>query len=250
LVTDTAEKYKIITEKFEGPLDLLLHLINKERIDIYDIPVAAVTEQYLAYIFAMREFDMDIASEFLVMAAILLQMKSRLLLPKQADAPEEVFNGEDEDDPKRELTERLLTYRRFKLMGENFAGLLAKNCLFATRKPLVAATGAMLPGRFPTERLFAAIISLLGDKGGIDAYIHYDEFNVQDKITDILSLLKIKGGTLTLKETLIRSGGAGELVAAFLAVLELLRTGVIKITQPEKFGEIYLYTREDKSVLR
>jgi segregation and condensation protein A len=250
LVTEAAEKYKIITEKFEGPLDLLLHLINKERIDIYDIPVAAVTEQYLAYIFAMREFDMDIASEFLVMAAMLLQIKSRLLLPKQAAAQEEAFGGEEESDPKQALTERLVNYRRFKFMGEKLAGLLKKNSLFATRKPLVVGTGAMLPGRFPVERLLAAIISLLGEKSGIDAYIHSDEFNVQDKIADILSLLKIKGGALTLKETLIRSGSAGELVAAFLAALELLRTGLIKITQPEKFGAIYLYAGDDKSVLR
>jgi segregation and condensation protein A len=250
LVEGAAEKYKIITEKFEGPLDLLLHLINKERIDIYDIPVAEVTEQYLAHISALREFDIDVASEFLVMAATLLQIKSRMLLPRPADAPEGEFGEGEEADPKRELAERLINYRRFKIMGENFAGLWERNCLFATRRPLVAATGAMLPGRFPIERLFAALVSLLGEKSVTDAYIHYDEFNVQDKIADILHLLKIKGGTLTLRETLIRSGGNNELVAAFLAALELLRTGLIRIAQPEKFGAIYLRSREDKDVLR
>ena len=97
---------------FEGPLDLLLHLIERDKVDIYDIPIAAVTEQYIRYLRSMSEFDMEVASEFLVMAATLIDIKSRMLLP--AEEEEE----EDEEDPRSELVRRLLEYKMYKLMAQ------------------------------------------------------------------------------------------------------------------------------------
>ena len=108
----------IKVQDFEGPLDLLIHLIEKEKIDIYDIPIVAVTEQYIEYLQAMTEFDIEIASEFLLMAATLLQIKSRMLLPKQTAEGEE-----DETDPRQLLVEMLVEYRRIKVCASNLAEL-------------------------------------------------------------------------------------------------------------------------------
>lgn len=108
-------EYQVKIEAFEGPLDLLLHLINRLEIDIYDIPVAKITEQYLLYVHTMRELELDVASEYLVMAATLLSIKSRMLLPKQE---EELFDEEmmleEEEDPRDELIEKLIEYRKYK----------------------------------------------------------------------------------------------------------------------------------------
>ena len=115
------EQYKVHLESFEGPLDLLLHLIEKNRIDIYDIPIALLTEQYMDYLAKFKEFNIEVASEFLVMAATLLQIKSKILLP---DTKVEEVNEDDTDevDPRKELVERLLEYRRYKevssILGE------------------------------------------------------------------------------------------------------------------------------------
>jgi segregation and condensation protein A len=239
-----ADKYKVITEKFEGPLDLLLHLINKEEIDVYDIPIASVTEQYLAYILSRREFDIELASEFLLMAATLLQIKSRMLLPPQPAAEEAPEDAPD--DPRRELAERLVDYRQFKFMGEQFARLWDDNARFFTRASLFTGAAPVLAGPLAVERLLAALASVLEARGiAAAAYdIYSDEFNVQDKINDILRLLQNQSGRLTLRDTLTRAGSAGELIAAFLALLELLRIGRVGILQPEKFGDIYLYAKD------
>lgn len=115
-------EYQVKIEAFEGPLDLLLHLINRLEIDIYDIPVAKITEQYLLYVHTMRELELDVASEYLVMAATLLSIKSRMLLPKQE---EELFDEEfleEEEDPREELIEKLIEYRKYKSAAQKFEG--------------------------------------------------------------------------------------------------------------------------------
>ena len=103
--------YRIKLEIFEGPMDLLMHLIEKNQIDIYDIPIAVVTEQYLTYLKALEEFNIDIASGFLLMAATLLQIKSRMLLPPR---PSQIAELTEEEDPRQELVDRLIEYRKFK----------------------------------------------------------------------------------------------------------------------------------------
>ncbi len=243
------DKYKIVAGTFEGPLDLLMHLIEKDKLDIYDIPIASVTQQYLSYISSMQEFNIELASEFLLMAATLLQIKSRMLLPKQpATAPD----GEEEDaleDPRQKLVERLIAYRQFKEMGEVFAGLWEKSSLYAVREPMLFATTPSRPKNLSVEQLLVAIAGLMESAEETPTYINNEEINVHDKMDDILQLLKIKGDNLTLRETLIRSGSNIELVSAFLAILELLRLKSIKIRQPEKFGDIYIYLQEGAHVL-
>ena len=108
------QDYTIRLDAFEGPLDLLMHLIERNKIDIYDIPIATLTEQYMEYLAKFKEFNIEVASEFLVMAATLLQIKSRILLPKVKKIEAE----EEEEDPRQELVDRLLEYRRFKEVSD------------------------------------------------------------------------------------------------------------------------------------
>ena len=116
---------------FEGPLDLLLHLIERDKVDIYDIPIAAVTEQYISYLRSMSEFDMEVASDFLVMAATLLQIKSRMLLPKQSAESEE-----EEADPRQQLVEMLVEYRRIKRAAAALADMKQSADLYWQREPM------------------------------------------------------------------------------------------------------------------
>src|SRR5690625_6108460 len=125
--------YEVKLETFEGPLDLLLHLIHELEIDIYDIPVAEITDQYMAYVTQMQEIELDIASEYLVMAATLLQMKSAMLLPKQ----EVDYEDEYEEDPREQLVQRLIEYQRFKEAAEKLKEKeLDENQLY-TRPPVI-----------------------------------------------------------------------------------------------------------------
>lgn len=239
--------YQIITEKFEGPLDLLMHLIEKDKLDIYDIPIAKVTEQYMAYIAGMQEFDIEIASEFLLMAAILLQIKSRMLLPKKVSTDEVLEEGEQ--DPRQELIERLTTYRQFKIIGDTLLKMWEDNAFHFVRSPLELEAKATIPRNLTLDKLLASLANLIDTDKEVITYIENEEIHVKDKITDILNLLKAQKGQISLQDTLIRSGSKVELLTAFLAVLELLKSKQIKITQPEKFGTIYLYFREGVNVL-
>ena len=242
------EKYRVITEKFEGPLDLLLHLINKDKLDIYDIPIASITEQYLAYISQMQEFDIKLASEFLLMAAILLQIKSRMLLPKQT--VEEVNeNDENQNDPRQKLVERLTAYKQFKEVGEILSGLWDQNAYYFVRQPVEFGKPFALPRGLAISNLLSSLAKLITNDEESITYISTDEFYVKDKIEDIMNILRFKNGKLTLRETLTRSGSTNELVTAFLAILELMRTRKIVIDQATQFGDIYICLRETDNVL-
>ena len=129
--------YKIKIDAFEGPLDLLLHLINRLEIDIYDIPVAEITEQYVAYIHTMKELELDVASEYLVMAATLLAIKSKMLLPKHEDEwDEEEEEFLYEEDPRDELVMQLLEYKKYKEAAGEFKNLEAERELILTKTPI------------------------------------------------------------------------------------------------------------------
>ena len=127
----TNKKYTFHLEAFNGPLELLMHLIEKNKIDIYDIPIAELTRQYLDYLEAMREMDMEVTSSFLVMAATLLQIKSRMMLPKK-----KAEESGEEEDPRQELVERLLEYRRFKKVSEVLGSMADLQEHFVGRAPL------------------------------------------------------------------------------------------------------------------
>ena len=238
----SAEEYNIKLEAFEGPLALLLHLIEKNKIDIYDIPVAAVAEQYLAYLRAWKEFNMEVATEFLTMASTLLLIKSRMLLPKPVK-PEDA-TSEEEEDPRTELVERLIEYHRFREAGDALQKLLQQRQRYIHRLPQVFTLERALPKGLTIEELLAAFSSLWETVAEEFRTIAREEITVQDKMTDILGLLAEHGGRLEFRQTLKRAGSKVEIVSSFLAILELIRLRRIRIQQPESFGPIFLTWRE------
>lgn len=229
-------EYKIKLEAFEGPLALLMHLIDKNQIDIYDIPIAVVTEQYLAYLRAMEEFNIDVASEFLVMAATLLLIKSRMLLPRPAAAAEAV----EEVDPRQELIDRLLEYRRFKQGAALLEEMLRDRGKFFARPAGQFPTKIVLPGDLKLDDLIEAFAAVWESAVDEFAFIAREEISIQDKMQDIMLLLRKNDGRLEFAQTIIRSGSRTEMVTAFLALLELIRLKRITICQDRSFGPIYL----------
>lgn len=227
---------------FEGPLDLLMHLIESNKIDIYDIPIVEITEQYIGYLRNLQEFDMELASEFLVMAATLLQIKSRMLLPKEA--------REDEDegeDPRQQLVEMLVEYRRIKKAAQNLRYLKEEADRYASREPMFANLVERYVPSYPVRDLLLALANVLRETGGRPlAYIEPQAFSVQEKMAEILQRLQGSAQGLLLSE-LFASGKAGEKVAAFLGVLELLKMGLITISQHQAFAPIYIFSKQGEA---
>ena len=227
---------------FEGPLDLLMHLIESNKIDIYDIPIVEITEQYIGYLRNLQEFDMELASEFLVMAATLLQIKSRMLLPKEA--------REDEDegeDPRQQLVEMLVEYRRIKKAAQNLRYLKEEADRYASREPMFANLVERYVPSYPVRDLLLALANVLREKGGRPlAYIEPQAFSVQEKMAEILQRLQGSAQGFLLSE-LFASGKAGEKVAAFLGVLELLKMGLITISQHQAFAPIYIFSKQGEA---
>lgn len=235
-------EYKIKLEVFEGPMALLMHLIEKDQLDIYDIPVARVTEQYLAYLKALKEYNIDIASEFLVMAATLLQIKSRMLLPKPVQAAE--TSVEEEIDPRQELVERLLEYRKFKQMAKIFDNMAQQREHYFTRTPQQFPTQLSLPEGLTVDILLRAFAAIWESAVNDFALIDREEISVQDKMQDIIRLLYQHKGRLEFSQTVIRTGTRSEVVAAFLALLELIRLKRVTVCQEKSFAPIYLILLE------
>jgi segregation and condensation protein A len=238
----STEEYSIKLEAFEGPMALLLHLIDKNRIDIYDIPVAAVAEQYLAYLRAWSEFNMEVATEFLTMASTLLLIKSRMLLPKPVKTEE---TGEiEEEDPRAALVEKLIEYRRYREAGDALQQLLRLRQRYIHRPPQAFTVERALPKGLTIEDLLAAFSSLWETVAEEFRTIAREEVTVQDKMADIVGLLESFGGRMEFRQALKRSGSKVEIVSAFLAILELIRMKRIRVQQPEAFGQIFLSWRE------
>jgi segregation and condensation protein A len=233
--------YKIRLEVFEGPLDLLLHLIGKNQLDIYDIPITLVTEQYLNYLRTMQEFSIDIASEFLLMAATLLQIKSRLLLPRPAKLAAE---EEELIDPRQELVERLIEYRKYKEVARFLEEVRSLRERYFSREPQPLMLEIPPPVGLSLDDLILAFAKIW--ESGVEefALVAHDEISVQDKITDILTLLSRGPDKLEFFQTIIRSRSRTEVVTAFIALLELVRTKQVIISQENRFGPIYLKLRD------
>jgi len=237
--------YKVKLEVFEGPLDLLLYLIKKNEIDISDIPISAITEQYLEYLEFMRMLDLNIAGEFLVMAATLIHIKSKMLLPPE----EKEILSEEEEDPREELVRRLLEYKQFK----EVAGVLQD--LEGQRKKMFARSAVLELG--PEEKFFeanvfdliTALTRVLKDvPKEIFQEIVKDEFTVEQKVHDLLHML-VEDPILHLSELFKKAKNKSEIVAIFLAVLELIRLKEIIVMQKHSFGEIEVI-RNEKHRLR
>ncbi|MBP2649800.1 MAG: Segregation and condensation protein [Firmicutes bacterium] len=226
-------------QSFEGPLALLMHLIEKNQLNIYDIPIAEVTEQYLAYLRAMEQFNIDIASEFLVMAATLLQIKSRMLLPKPPP-PDDV----ETEDPRQELVNRLLEYRRYKQAAVMLEEMFEIRGKTFTRPLHDFGTKVIMPEGLKLDELIAAF-AVVWESGVSDfAVVTREEISIQDKMQDIIYLLRKNNGQMEFSQCFIRSGSRMEMVTAFLALLELIKLNRINISQQHSFGPIYLTWEE------
>ncbi len=233
--------YKIKLDIFEGPLDLLLHLIKKNEVDIYDIPISVITEQYLEYIDLMKEMNLNLAGEFLVMAATLVHIKSRMLLP----VPELVGEEEEGIDPREELIQRLLEYQKYKEASEMLAGrtMLGRDVFPRGPSALAEATGDEPP---PLSVSIFSLVEALKDilkRAPTESVLEIsaERFTVAEKINHVLETLGRSGGTATF-EALFDSGAPrGEIIVTFLAVLELVKLLLIKIHQTED-GIIRVYS--------
>lgn len=237
--------YKL--EHFEGPLDLLLHLIEKNKIDIYDIPIVEITSQYLAYVRQMEREDLDIVSDFLVMAATLLDIKARMLLPK------EISEEGEEIDPRAELVLRLLEYKRYKLLAEELADREEDALLHlykpSTIPPEVAKyqppvdLDEILDGLTlaKLKRIFEQVMKRQENK--VDPIrskfgaIRREPVSLEKKIRSVLDYAR-KKRRFSFRQLLECQWDKLEVVVTFLAVLELMKTGKIHLTQEETFGDM------------
>ncbi|MDD4321513.1 MAG: segregation/condensation protein A [Acidaminococcaceae bacterium] len=231
--------YNIHVQDFEGPLDLLIHLIEKDKIDIYDIPIVSVTEQYITYINNMKEYSIEVASDFLLMAAALLQIKSKMLLPKS------IVEDEEEADPRQMLVEMLVEYRRVKKHAEMLRGKLALASLCVARDPMPMPHFRRKLKPMMLNDLLLALAGLVAEDDITPQIIARQEFHVQDKMSDIISLLHCNNKAVAFSKALDNVGNRSEKIATFLAVLELLRLKKINIRQKEAFAPIYLFLREE-----
>ena len=231
--------YKVKLEIFEGPLDLLLFLIKRDEIDIYDISIERITKQYLEYLQAFKELNVDLAGEFVVMAANLIYLKSRSLLPVDQQPPDEEA---EEDDPRWELIRQLIEYKKFKeAAAQLHARELEQERMFA-RDGGSAAALAETPLRLGEVGIFQLINAFQNVIKRVEARedlreIFGEHFTVSEKI-DIILRRVADGGRLRFSELFGEIASRVEIVVTFLALLELIRLKQIQATQPDPFGEI------------
>ncbi|ENQ3104459.1 condensin subunit ScpA [Bacillus sp. 491mf] len=239
-------QYNFKVEAFEGPLDLLLHLINRYEIDIYNIPVAEITEQYLSYIHAMKELQLDVASEYLVMAATLLQIKSKMLLPKYEEDVED-SSEEFMEDPRQELMERLIEYKKYKQVATQLKEKEQERAQLYTRPPLdymmfQKEEAEKLPIDVTLYDMLAAFQKLMRRKKiqrPVTATVTRQEIPIEQRMDDVLKQLELAGGRQSFYDLFV-DDDRDVIVVTFLAILELMKHQKIAIEQEQNFDEIFL----------
>ncbi|MBL9216237.1 MAG: segregation/condensation protein A [Opitutaceae bacterium] len=241
--------YRIKLPVFEGPLDLLLFLIRKNELDIYDIPISTVTKQYLDVIYAMKELQIEVAGEFFVMAATLMEIKSRLLLPKHQQAIDP--NAEEEDlDPRWELVHQLLQYKKFKEAAGNLGrmSLDAQNMLGRPASAFSPASERPLKhvDRIDLWNSFNLVLRRLAEKLVVGE-IHAEQVTVADQMEYVLGHIKARK-SFTFSELFPEKTTLRRLVATFLAVLELTRLKKLQLQQHEAFSDILCTAVEENAL--
>ena len=251
---DTHVGIPVKLQAFEGPLDLLLHLIDRNKVNIYDIPIAMIAEQYMEYVNQMDKEDLNVVSEFLVMAATLLDIKSRMLLPK------EVNEEGEEEDPRQELVEQLLQYKLFKYMSYELKDrqLDAERALYkpSTVPPEVESykppidmqelvgdlTLSKLNGIFNEvmKRQVEKIDPVRSKFGKIEK----EEVSMDDKLVDVKAFL-LEHDHFSFRELLMANSSKVAIIVTFLVVLELIKTGFLDVQQDGTFADILLTVQKD-----
>lgn len=248
---DKMDRYSVKLDTFEGPLDLLLHLIQEAEVDIYDIPVAEITEQYMNYIRSMQELELDIASEYLVMAATLLMIKSKMLLPKHEETlldDEPLF---EDDDPREELVSKLVEYRKYKEIANELKAMAEKRNQIFSRPPVdleqyvdeknpLDGSGVTL---FDMLRAYQKMMQRNKFRVPKLATVKSEDISVEDRMVDVLNIVEKKNGACRFDE-LFSTWDKRYVVVTFLAILELMKTKAIQCVQASHFSEIFIYSRE------
>ncbi len=235
--------YRIKLQVFEGPLDLLLFLIRKNEIDIYDIPIESVTRQYLEALRAMQSLDLEVAGEFFVMAATLMEIKSRLLLPKGQHAIDPNADAEDDIDPRWELVHQLLQYKKFKEAAAQLAAIVRQRQDLMERhvsslSPDLLDRPLTTVGRIELWNTFNIVLRRLAEKL-IVGEIHDEQITVSDQMEWILARIHTER-TFVFSQLFEHGVTLRKLVATFLAVLELTRLGKLRLRQDEAFADIII----------
>lgn len=237
--------YKFVINDFEGPLDLLLHLIKIDEVDIYDISIEKITNQYLEFIKSMEQMNLNIASEYLVMAAELIEIKSKLLLPNKKDLDEDEY----EEDPRENLINRLLEYKKYKDMIDTFKLLEEERKDIFTKDPINLSeyreTVSENNGDISLEDLLNALNNFLKrkeDEKPLQTKITKKELSVEKRTTQIRSILKQRKRVsfFDLFEIKTRE----YVVVTFLSILEMAKHGEITIIQEDNFNNIIIDSKE------
>lgn len=232
--------YKVQLENiFEGPMDLLVYLIRKNEVNIYDIPISLITDRYLDYIEWMKSMNVDIAGDFLVMAATLIQIKSRMLLP--------VHDDSDEEDPRQEIARPILEYLQMKsaALKLNERDLLGEHTFI--RSPAETSGSDKLQEReirvdlFELIQAFQRIMVNLSPDLSFDLVA--DKMSIQDRMTELILLLK-NNGSVTFQDLVCYPAGKTEIIITFLAILEMVKRSAAGIIQNTDTGNITLYLNE------
>ncbi len=233
----------VMLDAFEGPLDLLLYLIRKANVNVLDIPMAPLTEQYLLYVEAMRSQNLELAADYLVMAAMLIEIKSRMLLPRP-----KVDAGDEAEDPRAELVRRLVEYEQMKLAGHGLNELPQAERDFEWVEVWVEKT---LLRRLPEVSTLDLQEAWRGILRQARLHTHHmvqrEELSVREHMTLILRQLRDAGGFVEFGDLFDPQQGAPVLVVHFLALLELAREHLLEVTQVEVFAPIYLRLSDERS---
>lgn len=244
------QEIKVKLDVFEGPLDLLLHLIKKLEIDIYDIPIAAVTEQYMNYIHTMTTLELEVAGEYLVMAATLMAIKSQMLLPKQELELVDDEGIPEGEDPREALVAQLLEYRKFKYAAEVLQEKESERSLYYTKEPMDVdaykeENPLLEPNQINTIDLFLAFHAMLEKKKKrqpVETTVAGDDVSIEEKMSVIAEKMSTmqKGAAVTF-DTFFSTYSKPEIVTTFMALLELMKKGAIHVEQEDNYSTILLY---------
>lgn len=241
--------YKIVLNNFEGPLDLLLKLIDKSKIDIYDIPISDITEQYMSYMYKMEDLNLELASDFIVMAATLLEIKSKMLLPIERNSDED----DTEEDPREELVLKLLAYKKYKEAAKELREY-EKIELQAFYKPqdefsFEEDTEEKIDF-YNLNLLVRSLNNILHRRGikepSIDIeLIKREEYSIKKCVEDILDKLKFKK-EIRFSRLFNKDANKNQIIAYFLSLLELIKQKNIYVLQNDSFDELFINKLEDK----
>ncbi|WP_197077017.1 MULTISPECIES: ScpA family protein [Pseudomonas] len=234
---------EVFLEAFEGPLDLLLYLIRKQNIDVLDIPVAEITRQYMGYVELMHSVRLELAAEYLVMAAMLAEIKSRMLLPRSSEAQEE------EDDPRAELIRRLLEYERFKAAAEGIDTLpRVGRDLTVPRVEAPEARARKLLPEVSLQELLVSMAEVLRRADMFESHqVSREALSTRERMSEVLE--RLKGGEFVpFVELFTAEEGRLGVVVTFMAILELVKESLVELVQNEAFAAVHVRLRNEQSV--